>query len=338
MKRLIPILCILLLASFALAEEVTIPVDEGGAVKNPPKELQLEYKFKVGEYRRYDMVMIGEGMVQLPGQNEKSKLETRTELTFAQHAKAFVPKDEVWRMEWDMIRGALTLPDFGEITLTIPSLQFEMDKYGAISKMTGLESMAVTPGLPKDETMAKALGRLTSFGFPRKLLKVGDTWQQEFKIEIADQEPVVVKATSKLVEYEVMEAADCAKIVTTYEAPFKLTAKKPDEPSKSAGSGDSAGEEKPTSISGIEKGEFCMHFAYAEGRIMRVSGTVETTADLDGKKSAAAETSVPVGTDPETASNLKAQAEMAKHDVSIKYTMTSVYNPKMPESAVEKPE
>ena len=339
MKRLIPILCILLLTSALAAQEIQDPPDSSGKVKNPPKELQLEYKFKVGEYRRYDMVIIGEGAVRLPGQSERSKFEARTEFTFAQHAKAFAPKDGIWRMEWDMIRGALTLPEFGEMTLTVPSLTFEMDKYGTISKVSGLEDLAITPGLPKEDSMGKALGQLTSFGFPKKALKIGDTWEQEFRVEIPGQDPVPIKTTSKLIDFEIMEGSNCAKIVTTYETPFKLTENKPDsEPQISHGAGDD-GAERPKSLSGIEKGEYCMHFAYDEGRIMRISGTLSVTADLDGKKPVA-DTDIPLPKDinPETEAQIKAQAEMAKHDVSIKYTMTSVYNPKMPESAVEKPE
>ena len=336
-KPIITILSVLLLASFALAAEVKIPIDEGGKVANPPESLQLEYKYKVGEYRRYDMLILGKGSVQLPGQKEKSKLETSSDLTFAQHVEAYVPKDGIWRMEWDMIKGVLNLPEFGDITLTIPSLQFEMDRYGKISKVTGFEDLAVTPGLPKQDSMAKTLGQLTSLGFPKKELKVGDTWDQEFKIEIKDQDPVVMKTTSKLLGYEVMDKADCAIIQTTYETPFKL-ADKPkaaDEP-KVAGDADKP-EEKPTVLVGTEKGDFVMHFAYTEGRIVRTEGTSEITADLEGKKISAVETPIPKDASPEAAAELKAEEEQAKHDVSIKYTMTSVYNPKMPESAVERP-
>ncbi len=337
MKKLALSLCIAFLATGLSAQDAPIPADEGGKVKNPPKELQLEYKFKVGEYRRYDMVIIGEGMVRLPGQTERSTFEARTEFTFAQHAKAFVPKDEIWRMEWDMIRGALTIPEFGEMTLTVPSLTFEMDKYGAISKMTGLDDLAVAPGLPKQDSMGKALGQLTSFGFPKKALKEGDTWEQEFKVEIPGQEPVQIKTTSRLAGFEVLEGSNCAKIVTTYETPFKLTETKP-EPQGSSGAGGGK-DQKPKSLSGTEKAEFCMHFAYDEGRIMRVSGTLSVTADLAGKEPVVTdEIALPKDIDPEKEAQIRAEQELAKHDVSIKYTMTSVYNPKMPESAVEKPE
>lgn len=339
MRRLIiPMLGILSLALAVCAEEVKIPIDEGGKVANPPESLQLEYKFKVGEYRRYDMIIIGEGSLQLPGQKEKSELETRSELTFVQHVKAYVPKEGIWRMEWDMIRGALNLPEFGEITLTIPSLQFEMDKYGKISKIKGFEDLAVTPGLPKQDSMAKTLGQLTSLGFPKKELKVGDTWEQEFKIEIKDQDPVAMKTTSKLLGYEVMDKADCAIIQTTYETPFKL-ADKPeadDESNPGVAADTDKPEEKPAVLVGIEKGDFVMHFAYTEGRIVRTNGNVEITADLEGKKIPTVETPMPRDITPEAAAELKAEEEQSKHDISIKYTMTSVFNPKMSETAVEK--
>lgn len=341
MKRLtITILSVLFLTSIVLAEEIKIPIDEGGKVANPPESLQLEYKFKVGEYRRYDMVMIGEGHVLLPGQKEKSKLEARSEFTFAQHCDAYVPKDGIWRMEWDMIRGVLNLPEFGEITLTIPSLQFEMDKYGKINKVTGLEELAVAPGLPQQDSMAKTLEQLTALGFPRKELKVGDTWEREYKIEIKDQEPVLMKTTSKLLGYEIMDEADCAIIVTTYETPFKLTDKPAaDEESKPAGAGDATETDKetPTVLTGVEKGEFTVHFAYTEGKIMRTDGILEVTADPEGKKASAIEIPIPKDASPEVAAELKAENLKAKHDISIKYTMTSVFNPKMPETAVEKP-
>ncbi len=341
MKRagtIILILVVLLgLACGAFAQEATLPINEGGKVANPPKSLQLEYRFQVGEYRRYDMVIIGEGFLQLPGQTEKSKLETRTELTFMQHVEAFVPKDGVWRMEWDMIRGALTLPEFGEITLTIPSLQYEMDKYGAISKVKGLEELAVAPGLPQQESMAKSLGQLTSVGFPKKELKLGDTWEQEYQIEVQDQEPITVKTTSKLLDYEILDGVNCAKILTTYETPFRLSDKKKDAEEKpKPGGAEDASAEKPVVLVGSEKGEFCTHFAYGDGKIMRISGTLEITADLEGKEPVAVNIEPPSTATPEEAARMKQEQEMLKHDVSIKYTMTSVFNPKMPDSAVER--
>lgn len=338
-KFIITILSALFLISITCAEEVKMPIDEGEKVANPPVSLQLEYKFKVGEDRRYDMVVIGEGSVQLPGQKEKSKLESRTDLTFIQHVAAHVPKDGIWRMEWDMIKGVLNLPEFGNITLTIPSLEFEMDKYGKISKVTGLEDPAGAPGLPQQDNMAKTLGQLTSLGFPEKELKVGDIWEREYKIEIKDQEPVVMKTKSKLLGYEVMDKADCAIIVTTYETPFKLTDKPAsDEESKPAGAGDAKEKEKekPAVLTGIEKGDFTVHFAYTEGKIMRTNGILEVTADLEGKEASAVEIPIPKDASPEVAAELKAENERAKHDISVKYTMTSVFNPKMPESAVEK--
>jgi hypothetical protein len=245
-------------------------------------------------------------------------------------------------MEWDMIKGVLSLPEFGNITLTIPSLEFEMDKYGKISKVTGLEDLAVAPGLPQQDNMAKTLGQLTSLGFPEKSLKVGDTWEQEYKIEVKNQEPVVMKTKSKLLGYEVMDKADCAIIVTTYETPFKLTDKpagdEESKPAEPAGAVDAKEKEKekPAVLTGIEKGELTVHFAYTEGKIMRTNGIIEVTADLEGKEASAVETPIPKDASPEVAAELKAEDERAKHDISIKYTMTSVFNPKMPESAVEK--
>ncbi len=333
------ITCLLMLACTTFAQEAQVLAEEGGKVKNPPESLQLEYKFKVGEYRRYDMSIIGEGVARLPGQTEQTRLETRTDLVFAQHAESYDSKTELWHMEWDMINGVLTLPEFGDITLTIPSLTFEMDKAGNISKVKGLDDLAVTPVLAKQDSMVKALGQLTSFGFPKKPVKVGDIWKQEYRIEVTDQEPVLVKTVSEIAGYEVMEGADCAKIVTKYETPFKLKSKAAAaDPQKSQGADDAAKEQKTASIAGVEKGEFCMHFDYEQGRVMRISGTVTVMADMDDKE-AVAESRSSSKAEPTSEEEAERQAkiEMLKHDVGLKYTMTSVFNPKMPVTAVEKP-
>lgn len=326
-KPAIIILAILFLACTALAQEVRPPADEGGKVANPPESLQLEYKFKTGEYRRYDMTIIGEGILKLPGQTEISKMESRSELTFIQHVKAHLPKEGIWRMELDMIRGDLTIPEFGAITLTIPSLQFEMDKYGKISKVTGLDELAIAPGLPQQGGMAKCLEQLLSLGFPQRELKAGDSWEQEYTVQVDGQDPVSVKTTSRLLGYEALDGADCAKILTSYETPFKLSDKN---------TGEDESRNQPVILTGTEKGEFCMHFAYGEGRIMRLSGATEITADLEGRKVSTIEPVVPGDTHPETAAEIRTQVERLKHDISMKFTMTSVYNPKMPESAVER--
>jgi len=322
----------LLLSSAALAVDAQTSADEGGAVASPPESLRLEYKFKPGEYQRYDMTIIGKGSFRLAGQTEKSKLETRSELTFLQHAKAESPEGGPWTMEWHMIRGALTLPDFGEITLTIPSLRFEMDKAGKVSKLSGLEELAVSADSQGQQEMSKTLTQLISTGFPDRELKAGDTWEHEYKIELPGQDPITAKATSRLEGFEVLDSADCAKITTSYETPFKL---KPGNSPEGEPNAAAAAEVDARVLSGTERGEFYMHFAYEEGRIARVSGTVEITADLGAKRIDASEAAAPADTHPEVAEQFKKEQELLAHDVGMRFTMTSVYNPKLPGSALQ---
>jgi hypothetical protein len=312
------------------------PVDDASKVENPPESLRLEYKFDVGEIRRYDITVTGQGFVKLPGQKEKAKFESNSDLTFTQHVTAHVPAEEVWRMDWDMIKGVMTIPEFGEMVLTIPSLELEMDKYGAIRKMKGLENLALTPGLPQQSTMGDVLGQLKFLGFPQKPVRVDDTWEQEYAIQIPDQDPLRIKVTSKLTGYERVDEKDCAKITATYEAPFKLQIKKGDENKPSAGGDD--GKAEPLFFVGKEKGERHTYFIYGEGRILQSYATIELIADVQSDKKPAEAKPDEIKPPPadESAAQKQEQEEMQKHDLALKYTLVSHYNPKLPETARER--
>jgi len=360
MKIFLRLVCVLCLVAAVLspvsAQRVELLIDEGNKVTNPPEVVNLQYKFELGELRRYDITVTGDGLVKLPGQDEQAKLLSYTTLTFIQHAKSFVESDGVWKMEWDMISGTMNLPEFGDICLTIPPVDLEMDKYGAVRSMKGLEDFPVSPGLPQSKVLGDILGQMKSLGFPHKGLRLGDQWEDKYTVKVPDQEPVNVKTVSKLVEFEHIQKWDCVKIQTTYETPFTLKVTLEPEPvaasEKPVPGGDdksspAATEQTPITLKGQEKGEFWTYFAYGEGKLIQTYGSMELSADIEGAPStdtAAKTETKPRETQaapPKDDKNSGAPpapdllTERPKHDLYVKYEMVSKFNPQIPESMEE---
>jgi len=359
MKHVISALCLLLVVlSPVTAQRVELLIDEGDKIKNPPEVVSLQYKFEPGELRRYDITVTGEGLVKLPGQTERAKLQSYTTMTFIQHAKSFSDADGTWKMEWDMISGTMDIPEFGMILLTVPPVDFEMDKYGAVRKIKGLDNLPVSPGLPQSKAVGDILAQLKFVGFPHKALRVDDEWNDKYTVKVPDQDAVTITSTSKVVGFEHIRTWDCVKIHTTYETPFTL--KVPLEPQPAASSEGKAvpgGDEKspsataettkPVTLKGTEKGEFWTYFAYAEGKLIQTFGSIELTADAEGAPSTdtpAKPESKPPQPPAQTAMDVKAshappaadvQVEQPKHDLYVKYQTISKFNAKLPESMEE---
>ncbi|MCL6518216.1 MAG: hypothetical protein K6T99_00110 [Armatimonadetes bacterium] len=316
----------------ACAQRVELLKEEGGAVENPPESLQLEYKFKVGDVRKYDINIDGEGMMRLPGQDEQSKLEARTTMRVVQHVIAQLPSDGGWRIEWDTIKATLLIPEFGEIFMTVPHIEYEVDKYGKVKKLKGLDELAVCPGLPQQKTLGNVLNQLPFGGFPRKEIKPDETWEDLYEIQIPGQQATRIKVKSRLMGFERIRNFDCAKIETTYEAPFTLDLsklRKSDKAAKTSEIKDKPEEkltsesenkqpQKPQIISGTETGSVWTYFAYKEGFTVQVYAQVDLHADIqDDKESTAVKpidtrAIVPVGDEsPDT--------HKIEHDVDLRY-------------------
>lgn len=353
--RVISALCLLLaVLSPVTAQRVELLIDEGDKVKNPPEVVSLQYKFEPGELRRYDISVTGEGLVKLPGQTERAKLQSYTSMTFIQHAKSFSDADGTWKMEWDMIMGTMDIPEFGMILLTVPPVDFEMDKYGAVRKMKGLDNLPVSPGLPQSKVVGDILTQLKFVGFPHKALRVDDEWSDKYTVKVPDQEAVIITSTSKVVGFERIRTRDCVKIHTTYETPFTLKVSLEPQPAassdgKAVPGGDDESpsktpEAKPVTLKGTEKGEFWTYFAYAEGKLIQTFGSIELSADAEGApstdtpaktESKPAEPAAETPKDDKAAAAADVQVEQPKHDLYVKYQTISKFNPKLPESMEE---
>lgn len=335
------------------AQRVELLIDEGDKVKDPPATVNLEYTFKPGELRRYDVTVQGDGNVQLPGQKEKARILSQTTMTFVQHVKSYNPTEGIWKMEWDMIKGMLTIPEFGDTWLTVPPIDFEMDKYGAIRNIKGMDELTMSPGLPQSKVFGDILNQLRAVGFPHKPLHVGDKWEDKYVISIPDQDTITVTAVSELIGFERVSKTDCAKIHTTYETPFTLKvppAKKAEEPAKEGTpSGQdppatAAADEKPIVLKGKEKVESWAHFAYDEGRLIQSFGSIELSADIQsGDKATVTQAKTEdKPAKPETTIKIDEKGpapdllvEKPKNDLYVKFQMISKYNPDIPESMEE---
>ncbi|MDH7482112.1 MAG: hypothetical protein QHH26_09105 [Armatimonadota bacterium] len=330
MKRAIAIFCTLLLCLLSAAL-LPIRAEDTGAknekiekVENPPASVNLEYKFKVGEMRRYNMTIDASGVFALPKGTNETEFETHTWLTVIQHATAYLPKEDVWKLELDVLSATLSIPNFGETLMTFPPLDLEVDKYGQVRKIKGIEELK-TSGLPKDRTIENILSQLKFLGLPQKELHVGDTWEQEYPIEALDQS-VTVKTVSKLVGFERVDGVDCAKIESTFEVPFKFEMKK----SENSEAKSSSTKEAPKRfLVGTEKGEHVTHFAYEEGKVMRAQATITLIADI---KSEGNESDKNNST---SALNNEGSAD-ERHDLNIKYVLVSKFDPELPINLEEK--
>ncbi len=282
----------------AFAQRVELLIEEGGAVENPPESLQLEYKFKVGDVRKYDINIDGEGMMRLPGQEEQSKFEARTTMRVVQKVSSQLPSNEGWRIEWDTIKATLLLPEFGEIYMTIPHIEYEVDKYGKVRKLNGIDELALCPGLPQQKTLGNVLSQLPFGGFPRKEVKPDETWEDLYEIQIPSQQSSRISVKSRLMGFERIREFDCAKIETTYEAPFKLDLSKlrksdtavkaaqakDESKSKTSEKTEAKTVDKAQIISGTESGSIWSYFAYKEGFMVQVYANIDLHADIEGEE------------------------------------------------------
>jgi hypothetical protein len=335
------------------AQRVELLIDEGDKVKDAPEKTYLEYRFLPGELRRYDVTVQGDGSVKLPGQKEKAKLLSYTTMTFMEHVKSFHPTEGNWRIEWDMLKGQMTIPEFGDMLLTVPPLDFDMDKYGAVQNIKGIEDLTVSPGLPQGKVFGDILKQLRAVGFPHKALVVGDKWEDKYTVKVPDQAPVTITCVSKLIGYERVLKTDCAKILTTYTTPFEL--KIPQEPAADSKSEGTPGgqdakpsdtEQKPPIIlKGQEKAEFWTHFSYNDGKLMQSFGSIELSADIAKEGAAAdpaktASTAAPAKEEPKPVDLGKGPApdlliKQPEHDLYVKFQMISKHNPEIPKSMDE---
>ncbi|MDI6827091.1 MAG: hypothetical protein QME62_01250 [Armatimonadota bacterium] len=330
MNKHVRVLCILALsllsAGFqsAKADVGSANVEKIEKIDNPPASVNLEYKFKVGEMRRYNMTIDGMGVFALPKNSDETKLETHTKLVAIQHATAYLPKEQIWKLEIDVLSAIMTIPGFGETLLTFPPLDVEVDKYGQVRQIKGLEDFAATHGQTKDKTIGNIVSQLKFLGLPRKELRVGDTWEQEYSIEALDQS-LTVKATSKLVGFERVEGKDCAKIETKYDVPFKFEMKKNEKASEAD---DTSKDATKRFLVGTEKVERVTHFAYDEGKIIRTQATIVLAADIQ------MENCMSDGNTSSTSSESNSASK--QHDLDVKYTLVSKFSPELPINLEEK--
>lgn len=311
-------MCLLLLClGCAWADKIDWEIANAEKVANPPKSVALEYKFTENEARRYDVTLAGEGMIKLPGQDQEAKLQTNTELTFVDQVMPKTTSDEVWHVRRKLTKGEMTIPEFGKLPVAAPQLEIDMDKYGAVRGIKGLDQLSSTFGLPTDKGLAEILSQLKFVGFPKNDLKVNDTWNEDYSVQLAGQKPVTIKVTSTLTGFDRVLKTDCATILTKYEAPFSFSLGATDEKSPDDGKTpkDTASAKSSGVLVGTEKGEFRTYFSYTEGKIVQSYGKIELTADLN------------TGEKPAEATPATKADEQPKHALDVRYYVSSIVNP-----------
>jgi len=321
------------------AQRVELLIEEGGAVENPPESLRLEYKFKSGDMQKYDITVTGEGKVKLPGQEDAVKLEARVTMRCVRHLVGGPTSDGHWRIEWDTIKADMLIPEFGQIYLTVPPIQYEMDKRGKVRAFKGLEELALCPGLPQQKTFGDVLAQLPCGGFPDKEIKPGDTWEDLYEVLIPDQQPTRIIVKSKFLGFEKVLEKNCVKIESTYEAPFVLditklrgietkkdskqeadASKQTDSKEKDKSGGEQASE-KPQIVEGVETGTIWTYFAYEEGVLVQTHGKIDLKADDKSEKKTETLPAKPVEPEKkeEASPDVPKETVERTHDVDLTY-------------------
>lgn len=331
-SALISVCLLLLCVSYLQAEQIDWEIANLEKVVQPPKSIALEYRFSEDQSHNYDVTVAGIGTLRLPGQESESKLQTNSELRFSEKVIGKAVSDGVWRISRKLTKGEMTLPDFGKMPVTAPPLEIEVDKYGAVRSMKGLDQLASTLGLPADQAMADILSQLRFVGFPKKELKVNDTWDDKYAVQLSGQKPIALSVTSSLVGFDRVMKIDCATIVTKYEAPFVFSLDERDgkDPGDAKIVEATATAQKSKALVGIEKGEFHTYFSYDYGNVVQSYGHIELTADLDTGSKATDDraTSPPpaagAASDAKQPAVAPAGTTTPKHDLDVKYYVTSI--------------
>ncbi len=270
------VLLVLLLSISAMAEEAkpsapakeggpVVPViDEGGKVPDAPEQLQLSYRFEKGQTNRYQVQILNRGSYRLLNSKKEQSLDTNTEMFFRQYVKNV--QDGQYDVEWALLSGVVNIPDFGQSTITLPEITYTMDESGTIKKVSGLEHLALLPGKPEQKTLATIFGQLSSKGFPKEAIKVGDEWVRDYTVPVGDTDKITAKVTYKLTGYEKCDGYNCATIVSKYDYPVKYEiTEKADGKLK---------------LEGKETGEITARFAYVEGKLIRSEAFIQTDAKV----------------------------------------------------------
>jgi len=328
MKSLKPILITVWLltqcAPCAWPEQVDWEKATSEQVAHPPQAVALEYRFIENEVRRYDVKLAGEGMLKLPGQSESTKLQTTGEMIFTEQVMPKDTSDDYWRISRKLAKGEMTIPDFGKLPMAAPQIEFDINKRGAVRTIKGLDQLSSTFGLPADKGLADILSQLRFVGFPDKELKVSDTWDDSYSIQLAGQEKIPVKVTSTLIGFDRVLKTDCATILTKYEIPFSFSIDTTDSKTgaNAKTTGETATPQPNARFVGKETGEFRTYFSYTDGKIVQSFGTIELTADMDaGDKPSVKATANSAAATATTA------GESSKHGLSVKYYVTSTLSP-----------
>lgn len=235
-----------------------------GKVENPPEKLQIAYKLVDGQVNRYQVQVTSKGTYRLLNSKKEQTLDTVTDMQFRQSVKA--AEEGLYKVQWSLQSGAVTMPKFGVSDITLPDMVYTMDDSGVVTKVTGIEKLALLPGKPQQKSLATMFGQMSFQGFPKKALKVGDEWTKEYTVAIGENEKITAKTTSKLVGYEKCDGFDCAKIETKYDYPIKL-----DIVDKANGK---------LRLEGRESAVINTRFAYTQGKMIRTEAEIKTDAKV----------------------------------------------------------
>ena len=267
-------------------------------VKNPPEQLQIAYKFVDGQMNRYHVQVTNKGTYRLLNSKKEQTLDTVTDMYFRQSIKA--AQEGLYKVEWSLQSGVVTMPEFGESNITLPDMVYTMDDSGVVNKVTGLDKLALLPGKPQQKSLATMFGQMSFQGFPKKALKVGDEWTRDYTVTISDNEKITAKTTSKLVGYEKCDGFDCAQIETKYDYPIKLVIV-----DKAMGK---------LTLEGKESGVVNMRFAYVQGKMIRTQADIKTDAKVTKADAKAADADAKATEADAKVS--EADAKVAKADAS----------------------
>ncbi len=234
----------------------------------PAQAVVLRYEPKVGSAYRYKQSLAGRMETSMAGVDQTMRMEFTGELNYSE--KILSQTDQVSRVERELLggQGEIKLDGDGE-TFDMPrgTVTAEVDRLGRIVRVQegefeGDEGMPPIMG-PSAESMAN----WSQFSaFPEGEIQSGDSWSGKLALPLTSEGPEIeVRYSSELLAVTTFQDRKCAKLRTSFTAPFNVDA------GELLGAGGEQGE------GGVEadlKGDLLWYYDYENSVYVYTEGTV----------------------------------------------------------------
>jgi hypothetical protein len=194
----------------------------------------LRYRFKPDQVFRYKQMMSGAAMMTLSGESEPAR-STMEGTGTVKSVVLSVSPDGTARIRQEDLGGQMRVTTDGEEhTVPMPREQYTITM-SPTGKVTRERKPGAAAGREEGQSLLGDIVR--ALEFPKKDLKVGETWTTTLKVPVQSVGRVPVAVTQKLAEITKFKGRQCAVVDVTFEAPFSLEQQSVAATGKMTGSG-----------------------------------------------------------------------------------------------------